>query len=145
MSGRKNSDDICSAWNQGCAVYNKWADLQGINRNVLIVFYALDMKGEMTQKSIADYYAIPKQSINGVIRKLTQEGYLQFMESAGDRREKRIRLTQKGKEYSREILNPLYQIEDYVFGVIGKERVSQMIETMRLFSILFEKEIERNE
>lgn len=145
MSGRKKSDDICSAWNQGCAVYNKWADRHGINRNVLIIFYALGVKKEMTQKSIADYYAIPKQSINGVIRKLRQEGYIQLVESEDDKREKKIRLTQKGKEYSKEILVPLYQIEDYVFHVLGEERVSQMIETMRLFSVLFEKETERNE
>ena len=72
MSRRKNSDDICSAWNQGCAVYDRWADLKGINRKVLIIFYALDLKGEMTQKSIADYYAIPKQSINGAIRGLKE-------------------------------------------------------------------------
>ena len=80
-----------------------------------------------------------------MIRKLRQEGYIQLVESEDDKREKKIRLTQKGKEYSKEILVPLYQIEDYVFHVLGEERVSQMIETMRLFSVLFEKETERNE
>ena len=142
---KKYADDMCSAWNKGCAAYSRWAELYGINYYTLLVFYALDLKGKMTQKSIADYYAVPKQSIYNITRVLKKNGYIEFEESMQDKREKKIVMTEAGREYAKTFLDPLYELEQYTLNTVGRERYEQMIETMELYSVVFERGMKKYE
>ena len=65
--------------------------------------------------------------------------------SQKDKREKTVTLTDKGKEYSSKIITPVFDIEKRIYENIGYERITQMKETVDIFNILFEKELERNE
>lgn len=145
MNTRKHGDDVYSAWCQANYLYSRWAANHGINYYSLVILYALDTKGDITQRAICDYYGLPKQTTNTVIRSLKQQGYIILEENKEDRREKNVVLTNKGKSYSTEILEPLYRLEKKVFDDIGEERLIQMLETTKLFSILFEKNMEENE
>lgn len=140
---RSYASDIFSTWAQGTSLYVKWAASHGVNYYEMLIFYALDINGPMTQKAISDYYGLPKQTIHNVIRNLQEKNEIVLMANEKDKREKSVTLTAAGKMHSEKALAPLYHIEECVCKKIGQEKLVQMIETSDLFNILFEKEMER--
>lgn len=131
------------AWGQSNALYEVWAAWKNVNSKLLFVLYELDHGDYITQKMIADYTGIPKQTVNTVIRGLIADECVTLTAGKNDRREKLVVLTEKGKEYAKEVLEPLYALEERVFAVMGEERVQQMIDTIFLFNTVFEKEMKR--
>lgn len=97
----------------------------------------------MTQKRIAEYTSLPKQTVNSVIRALQAEGYITLTPGSGDRREKVVVLTEQGRAYSKELVAPLQELEERVFAIMGPQRVRQMIETIELCNTIFEREMKK--
>ena len=58
-----------------------------------------------------------------------------------DKREKRIILTESGREYSKKLIEPLLKAEDRASEMIGSEKMKAMCETLELFNLLFEREL----
>lgn len=135
---------LWEVWGKSDALYTEWAAMQEVNLNRLYVFYALDQRDGITQKKIAEYTSLPKQTVNSVIRALQVEGYLELAPGSGsDRREKAVKLTEKGRAYSKELVAPLQELENRVFAIMGAERVQQMIDTIELCNTIFEREMKR--
>ena len=115
-------------WGRSDALYNRWAAAHGVNNYRLFVLYVLDNHPGATQKAISDHAGLPKQTVNTVIRALRTEGY--------------VTLTPAGQAYARELLEPLYALEDAVFARMGDARVQEMMDAIALFNMIFEKETE---
>lgn len=130
-------------WGQNDALYESWAASQNVNSKQLFVLYALDQRDSVTQKMIADYTGLPKQTVNTVIRNLKAEGYVTLSTERSDHREKLVVFTEKGKIYSKNLLTPLYELEHRVFDIMGEERVKQMVDAILLFNTVFEREMKR--
>ena len=130
-------------WGQSDALYEEWANAHGLSSTQLFVFYALDQRKGITQKMLAEYTGIPKQTINNAVRSLKSEEYIVLSTECSDRREKQVVLTEKGRAYSKELLIPLYDLEERVFEIMGEERVRQLIHSAMLFNTIFEKEMNR--
>ena len=142
---RKFANEMCSVWCQADALYSRWAAQNDINYFVLLVLWALHSNSEgMTQKKISQYYGWPKQTTNSVIRTLKQDELVVLMPETGDKREKKVILTEKGQTRAKELLTPLFQLENRVFGNMQEERLQEMMNTIKLFITLFEKELERD-
>lgn len=139
---KKQQHDFNAVWNQTNIIYCKWAEYFGLNYSTLMTLYGLDVYGSMTQKNICDFYGFPKQTVNGIIHDLMDKGYVLLETGTKDKREKLIVLTEKGRDYTKELLEPLYKAEKYVFSTIGDERISQMLDTINVFNILIEKCLE---
>ena len=129
-------------WGRSDALYNRWAAAHGVNNYRLFVLYVLDNHPGATQKAISDHAGLPKQTVNTVIRALRTEGYVTLCPASGDRREKNAVLTPAGQAYARELLEPLYALEDAVFARMGDARVQEMMDAIALFNMIFEKETE---
>ena len=130
-------------WGQSNALYEDWAAWKNINSNLLMVLYELDHGDYITQKMIADYTGIPKQTVNTVIKGLLEQEYVTLTCGKNDRREKLVVLTDEGRKFGEELLAPLYDMEKKVFHIMGEERVQQMIDSIFLFNTVFEKEMKR--
>lgn len=130
-------------WGQSNALYEDWAAWKNINSNLLMVLYELDHGDYITQKMIADYTGIPKQTVNTVIKGLLEQEYVILTCGKNDRREKLVVLTDEGRKFGEELLTPLYDMEEKVFHIMGEERVQQMIDSIFLFNTVFEKEMKR--
>lgn len=130
-------------WGQSNALYEDWAAWKNINSNLLMVLYELDHGDYITQKMIADYTGIPKQTVNTVIKGLLEQEYVILTCGKNDRREKLVVLTDEGRKFGEELLAPLYDMEEKVFHIMGEERVQQMIDSIFLFNTVFEKEMKR--
>ncbi|WP_207636552.1 MarR family winged helix-turn-helix transcriptional regulator [Desulfitobacterium hafniense] len=123
-------------------LYIKWAEKHNINYNTLTVLYILKMEKDLiTQKQISYKYQIPKQTVNNVIKALNNDGYVTLVTEEKDKREKKIFLSEKGLEFSKELLFPLFEIEERVVRKIGDEMTQQLINSLSTFGDVFEQEM----
>lgn len=91
-----NEDTMWEAWGQTNALYTAWCAAAGQNQYRVIVLYAIEAHAPITQKDIADYTGLSKQTVNTVMRALKAEGLVSLQAGESDRREKKVCLTPEG-------------------------------------------------
>lgn len=136
-----NNNRVNTAWSKSNALYAKAASLIGINYTDMMVLYALKTEGELTQKQISENFGMQKQTVNTVVKKFINQGYLQLNASQADKREKILIFTDCGKAFADSIIDPIIKIENKVYGILGEEKVKLLYETLDLFNLLFEREL----
>ncbi len=87
-----NPNRMWEAWGRTNALYTAWCAERGHNPYRLLVLYAVNGSGRTTQKKIADYTGLSKQT---VMRSLKEEGLVLLSAGEQDRREKYVQLTEK--------------------------------------------------
>lgn len=97
--------------------------------------------GRTDAKQIAENFDMQKQTVHTVVSALQKKGYLLLEASEGDKREKRIVLTESGQVYAHRMIAPLRKAEEKVYRTIGNERLQAMCEILDLFNLLFEREL----
>lgn len=102
--------------------YAEIAKKSGVKPNLMWILYALNDGKSHSQKDISISWDIPITTINTIVKELNNDGYVDLIHIPGKRREMNIILTDKGKEYSKNILKDVYEIEEKVFKSLG-ERV----------------------
>lgn len=141
----KNADEyisrLNSVVNRTDYLYEKWTKLQGVNSYESKILYMLRFTEMDSQKSMAENYGMPKQTINTVVAKLSMYGYVTLETDERDKRSKRITLTQKGKEYADFVLLPLVGCEKRALEKMGEKRIGIMIDTMKEYADLLEDEL----
>lgn len=137
-----DADKMWEAWGRTNALYTAWCAAAGQNQYRVIVLYAIEAHAPITQKTIADYTGLSKQTVSTVMRTLKAEGLVSLRAGESDHREKKVYLTQRGTLYASEILSPLHTLEQRVFDIMGAERMKQMTDAITLFNLVFEKEME---
>lgn len=130
-----------AAWAKSTTLYTKAASLLGIGYPEMMVLYALVFMGEPTQKQIAENFGMQKQTVHTVVNGLQKKGYLLLEICKEDKREKQIVLTESGQEYAGKVVDSLRKVENKVYKTIGTERLQAMCETLDLFNLLFEREL----
>ena len=103
-----------AAWAKSNSLYTRAASVLGIGYPEMMVLYALESLGALTQKEISEYFGMQKQTVHTVVSALNKQGYLTLEASREDKREKRIILTESGEKYARRIIAPLRIAEDKV-------------------------------
>ncbi len=134
---------LWEVWGQLNALYTQWCVWQNVNLYRQLVLYALHGHGPTTQRRIADYTGLSKQTVATVMRVLKDEGMVTLTAGDEDRREKYVRLTEEGTAYADRMLAPLYALEERVFDILGADRIGQMLDAVSLFNMVFEKEMEK--
>ena len=130
-------------WGQSNGLYSAWAASRNINYYLMLVLYTLDGQKSMTQKKICICTGLTKQTVNSVIRSLKEEGYVELIPGCEDRREKQVKLSEKGIGYSRRLVAPLRELESRALTIMGSDRVKQMVDNIALFNTIFGNEMEK--
>jgi DNA-binding MarR family transcriptional regulator len=138
---REQIASVNSAISRTRAVYAAWAKKKNTNYHELLVLYFLHEFGNQTQKQICDERGIAKQTINNVIVDFVKIGYIRMAQDEKDKREKVAILTEKGREYARELILPLCAMEEAAARKIGVERMRLFAETALEFGNILEEEI----
>lgn len=99
--------------------YAEVAKKSGVKPNLMWILYALNDGKSHSQKEISISWDIPITTINTIVKELIDDGYVELIHIPGKRREMNIILTDKGKAYSKNILNDIYKMEDDVFKLLG--------------------------
>lgn len=134
---------VNSAWSKSNALYAKAASVIGVGYTEMMVLYALVTEGEITQKQISENFGMQKQTVNGMVKELIKKGYLRLDASLKDKREKIIIFTDEGRDYADKIVGPVLKAEDKIYDLIGEDKIKALYETLDLFNLLFERELDR--
>lgn len=131
-----------SIWAQATALYARWANDNKMSYSQMVVLYALMTRKNLSQKKICENYGLTKQTVNGLINDLEKKKLLSLVTNPKDKREKIIHLNDQGKAYVSEKVGRLVEIEENIYGQIGYERIKESNDTMNLYNLLLERELE---
>lgn len=114
-------------------VYEVAAKKIGVKSNILELFYALDDGKPHSQSEICHEWLVPKTTINTLIQECIRDGYITLLSETGSK-EKVICLTDKGKEYARQMLDVVYKIERDAYIATIDKFSSEFLEAMSCFT-----------
>lgn len=99
-------------------------------------------KEAFTQREICDYWYYTPQTVNSALKNMTEEGLLILRAEEDNRKNKRIYLTEKGKETVERIVVPLMDAERRALAAIGEQEAEIFLKTMKKHTEFFREEIE---
>lgn len=119
-------------------IYHQYAKNQGISDTALWLLYSLYEDGAgYTQRELCSAWHYPPQTINSALKSLVNQGYIRLKPVEGNQKNKRIVLTETGKELMREVIFPLIQAEKRTFQRLEKsERDTLLSLTHKYVSLL---------
>lgn len=109
-------------------LYRLWARKCGLNYNALLVLYTLDDYGICTQKQICEWWALPKQTVHGILLDFEKQGYLTTTANPQNRRERLICFTTEGELFARSVLSPLHAMEERAMQRLEPTQRRQLID-----------------
>ena len=126
-------------------VYSLWCKKHNISYNKMLVFYTIREYGFCTQKQICDNYLLPRQTMNNVITNMCNEGLLEVSNLKSKGKEKAFVLTDKGIEYSKEVIESLNNMEERATEIMGREKISEMIKLVFEYDLAIARALEEIE
>lgn len=132
----------CRLRDRQTAVYAGCAKKHGLTVNelfVLDILWFASGKG-CTQREICDRLSANKQTVAAIAGRFLKKGYIVFEEVAEDRRNKRIRFTQKGKDYAESVISPAADAENRAMSGLGLAHAAELVRLTEVFTGFMEKE-----
>lgn len=123
-------------------LYRIWAKKHELNYNALVVLYTLNDYKICTQKQICDWWALPKQTVHGILADFEKKGYISITANAENKRERLITFTDHGKKFASSILEQLYTMEENAMYKLGDEKRKQLIDSNTTYYELLKEEIQ---
>lgn len=123
-------------------LYHQAARKLGVSDSVLCVLYMIHEQGDgCLLRSICSDSGISKQTINSALRNLERDGILYLEQDKG--KSKRIRLTEKGKDFTAHTAALLYEAERSAFDDWTEEELSQYLYLMKKYNNAFRVQVEK--
>lgn len=86
------------------------------------------------QSEICERLSATKQTVSAIIKKFWKLGYLSLTESEVDRRNKIVRFTEAGVEYTKKIIPPAANAEIDAMAELNREDIAELVRITTLFS-----------
>lgn len=132
---RKNAYLYCKFRDEQFASYDEYAKRHGMLFKTLLVvnalFYAED---GMTQTEICGRTFQSKQTVNLIIKNLLAEDYATIAEVPENKRNKIVRMTEKGREHYEKRIRHITRAEDTAMSMLTVEEQRQLIDLSRKFT-----------
>lgn len=123
-------------------LYRIWAKKYQLNYNALVILYTLHDYTQCTQKQICDWWALPKQTVHGILLDFEKKGYITMTANTENKREKLISFTKDGEVFASSILENLHKMEENAMNKLGAEKRKQLIESNTEYYELLKEEIQ---
>lgn len=123
-------------------LYRIWAKKHNLNYNTLVILYTLDDYKTCTQKQICEWWALPKQTVHGILLDFEKKGYITMTANQENKREKLITFTENGEIFASSILEQLHKMEENAMRRLGEEYRNQLIACNTKYYELLREEIE---
>lgn len=139
MTIREEMERINACINRQSEFLGDWARKNGMSRSAMMVLYALDRDHAQTQKEIAGWWLLPKQTVHTVIKDLEARG-LVVLEAGRDLKEKRVRFTPAGQAYAKLHMRGLYAAEERALAALSPELREGLVRGIQAFTEAMERE-----
>ena len=128
-------------WRETNALYEAWAKQHQLSYHELLALLSISQAdGHCTQKLICAQWLFPKQTTHSILKNFVQKGWIEFVPLRRDRRQKEIRLTEHGKQYTQRIVDALTEHENRVFERLGEKRTEELLRATELYNQYFKGE-----
>lgn len=141
MNIREQIQTVNTILSKTLDLYRLWAKKNKINYNTLLVLYTLDEKTICTQKQICECWALPKQTVHGILAEFDKKGYICDQVNPTNKKERLISFTDVGKQYADQILQPLYKMEEKAMLEMDEASRQHLIDCDEQYYELLRKEI----
>ena len=132
---RRYVNEYCHLRDVQTAAYELYARKHGLTAKELfvldIIWFAPD---GCLQSDISERLSATKQTVSAIIKKFWKQGYLSLTESETDRRNKIVRFTETGMEYTRKIIPPAADAEIDAMAELDGKDIAELVRTTTLFS-----------
>ena len=118
------------------------AQKSGLKINTLSLLFALDDGKARTQKQICEEWIIPKTTINTVVKECVRDGLVE-MTPKENSKEKLVYLTKKGEQYTKEVLELFYQVENAAMAKVLVEYSPQFIQAIEYYAACLRDEVDK--
>ena len=118
-------------------IYDSYARSVGISYTTLFILNLISQYEVCTQKIICERTMLPKQTVNNVIKKLSEQGYLQLEEIPDNSKSKRILFTKKGNEYAEPMIKHIQDAENSAMEQLSESHQEELLCTMELYDHAF--------
>ncbi|WP_313072074.1 MarR family winged helix-turn-helix transcriptional regulator [Lacrimispora sp.] len=135
----ENAKRFCSMRQGLEMIYDSYARSVGISYTTLFVLNLISQYEVCTQKIICERTMLPKQTVNNVVKKLAEQGYLRLEEIPGNNKSKRILFTEEGKEYAEPMIKHIQDAEDTAMEQLFESHQEELLCIMELYDHAFRK------
>lgn len=124
-------------------LYRVYAKNCNLSETAFWILYCIREREEeaFTQREICGYWFYTPQTVNSALKNMTEEGLLTLRAEEDNRKNKRIYLTEKGKEIAERIVVPLMDAERRALAALGEQEAEVFLQTMKKHTELFKEEI----
>ena len=117
------------------AAYELYARKYGLTAKELFVLDIIWFsENGCLQSEISERLSATKQTVSAIVKKFWKLGYLSLTESEADRRNKIVRFTEAGMEYTRKIIPPAANAEIDAMAELSEEDIAELVRLTTLFS-----------
>lgn len=125
-------------------LYTRWAKRYGLTYASLFTLYVLYHHDNCTPSCIAEFLSLTKQTVNSTLRRLEEDGIIAASPSQTDRRSQIVSLTEKGRQYTREVLEALYNMEERAFSGFSDRELGRIVNSNRQLAASIRREVEED-
>ena len=128
--------------------YELWAASHGLTLYEMQIYYEMmkNKNEEVIQKDLCLMLDAPKTSINSIIKKQLKSGRIEMHVNPSNKREKVLSLTEEGRKFAEELIEPLFQYEEESAALISEQEMEAAIAVQNQFAdILLRKVGEKHE
>ena len=86
------------------------------------------------QSEICERLSATKQTVSAIIKKFWKLGYISLTEAENDRRNKIVRFTDAGREYTKNIIPPAASAEIDAMAELDEKDIIEMVRITTIFS-----------
>lgn len=105
------------------SIYNKIAKCSGLSDTAFWIIYTIkDEKETYKQKDLCNMWFYSKQTINSSLKNLEKQNIIQLIGVPENKKDKKVVLTEYGKQLVKELIEPAIEIEKKSFENIKKRR-----------------------
>ncbi|MFH0394828.1 MarR family winged helix-turn-helix transcriptional regulator [Streptococcus sp. A34] len=132
---RQRSKNLARIFDQQVGLYEGYARRQSLNGKCLsILMWLYYNPGGLTQNLVSKKTYSSKQVVNATIKKFQEKGLVFLEENSADKRHKKVKLTEAGKQFASQILDPLEEAEKTALSQLSLEDQERLLELTERYS-----------
>jgi len=118
-------------------LYGEYARKKGLTYMSLLLLETIYGAERCTQKRISEETNYPKQTVNMIIRSFQEKGWVDLVTLPEDRRNKAVVLTDEGRSFATDVIEPFRRCVRDSFERIGREDRERIARSLTEFNESF--------
>ena len=125
-------------------IYHLYAKRMGLSDMALWLLYSLcESNAAYTQRELCSGWLYPPQTVNSALKGLEKKEIIALEPVPGNKKNKQIVLTEKGKEFTQKMIAPLILAEKKTFQGMKEEERKALLDLTRNYVGLLQENINR--